>query len=63
METIQVTLSDEIANKLETRPCEEGFSLDIFLSKAVEQIVDKLVRFGKWMPLEKWTANSQRRTV
>ena len=59
MKEITITLNDEIAEKLENRSFEDGMSLDLFLSKAVEQNVDKLIRSRKWMSLEKWTAISQ----
>lgn len=59
MKEIAIMVDDAIAQKLENRSSEEGMSINSFLSKAVEQNVDKLIRSRKWMPLEQWTTISR----
>lgn len=60
MKEIRIVVDDEIAQKLENRSSEEGMSINSFLSKAVEQNVDKIIRSRKWMPLEQWTTISRK---
>jgi hypothetical protein len=56
MPRIQIVLSDELVQKLEGRASELGFELSEFLSQAIQQNADKLIRPKVWMPREKWDA-------
>jgi len=53
---VQIALNDDIGRKLENRALELGLALDEFLTKAIEQNADKLIRPKVWMPREKWDA-------
>jgi hypothetical protein len=54
MRKIQITLNDELARKLEGRASELGLEPDEFLTQAIQQNADKLIRPKVWMPREKW---------
>jgi len=53
---VQIALNDDIGRKLENRALGLGLALDEFLTKAIEQNSDKLIRPKVWMPREKWDA-------
>jgi diadenosine tetraphosphate (Ap4A) HIT family hydrolase len=56
MPRIQISLNDELTQKLEGRALEFGLELSEFLTKAIQQNADKLTRPKVWMPREKWDA-------
>jgi diadenosine tetraphosphate (Ap4A) HIT family hydrolase len=53
---VQIALNDDIGRKLDNRALELGVTLDEFLTKAIEQNSDKLIRPKAWMPRAKWDA-------
>ena len=53
---VQIALNDDIGRKLENRALELGVTLDDFLTKAIEQNSDKLIRPKAWMPRVQWDA-------
>ncbi|MCP4540703.1 MAG: hypothetical protein GY832_26490 [Chloroflexi bacterium] len=56
MPRIQVSLNDEIAQKLASRAAELGLALDKFMTQAIQQNSDKLTRPKMWIPREEWDA-------
>lgn len=56
MQRIQVALDDELVQKLADRALSLGLEVDKFLTQAIEQNADNLIRPRVWMPREKWDA-------
>lgn len=56
MRKVTIELKDELAQQLDSRASEFGFTIGQFLAEVIERYADRLVRPRVWMPRERWDA-------